>query len=213
VQGAKPFEVFGEFDAVLRQAAGKCVPLDVERMAKMIDARQQRGAEDFAIGHDAAYRHAAEIDAVIRAFTAYEPRTIAFATRAVKAKGDLERRIDRLRARVREEALGESFRSHINNALGQCKCLVVTHLKRHCEVELRHLLLHGLYDLRVAVSDAGCPEPGERVVKLCTVVSGVVMAGRAANDARVLLEVTIGREWHPESIGIRGAHCRQSPGG
>ena len=89
-------EVIGEFDAVLRQAAGKCVPLDVERMAKMIDARQQRGAEDFAIGHDAAYRHAAEIHAVIALFAADQACAVALTASAVISNGDFQRRVDRL---------------------------------------------------------------------------------------------------------------------
>ena len=71
----------------------------------MIDTGYQVGTEDFAVGHHAADRHAAEIHAVIALLATDQAGTITFAARTVVAQRDLQRGVDRLGAGVREKAV------------------------------------------------------------------------------------------------------------
>ncbi len=207
VQHAQPLEIVGQFGAVLGHAAAERIAPDVQRVPQVIDARQQGGAEDFAIRHDAAHRHAAEVDAVVALFAADQSRAVAFAFRAMVGEGDLQRRVDRLRAGVGEEHVGETLGRHLDDAFGKCERLVVAHLEDHRVVECRNLLLHGGDNFRVAVADTRGPETGKRVVEAPTVGRRVMVALGAADDARLLLEIAICREGHPQGIGRDGIHC------
>src|SRR6185436_11895755 len=73
VQRDEPLQIVGKLGAMLRLAAAEGVAGDVVGMAEMIDSGEQR-AEPFAVVGDAADRGAAEIDAVIAALAADQPR-------------------------------------------------------------------------------------------------------------------------------------------
>ncbi len=206
VQHAQALEILGQFRAMLGQTAAEGVAPDVQRVPQVIDARQQRRAEDFAVRHDAAHRHAAEVHAVITLLATDQSRAVTFAFGAMVGEGDLECRVDRLRSGVREEHIRESIGCHVDDALGQCKRLVVAHLEGNRVVERGDLLLHGLDDLRVAMADAARPQARKRVVDAPAVTGRVVVAIGANDDTRRFLEVAIGRERHPQGIGGDGIH-------
>ena len=76
----------------------KAFSREVVGVAEVIDAGEQR-AELFAVGDHAADRDAAEIDAVIAALAADQAGAAALALHALIGERDLQRRLDRLRAR------------------------------------------------------------------------------------------------------------------
>ena len=82
------FQIIGKLRPMLRHALGKGVALKVMRVAHVIDSGQQR-AEKFAVVRNAADRDAAEIDAMIAALAADQPRLGSFATRPLISDGDL----------------------------------------------------------------------------------------------------------------------------
>ena len=98
VQGDQPLQVVGELGAMLGLAARKGVPGEVVGVADVVDAGEQR-AEMFSVGDHAADRDAAEIDAVIAALAADQAGAAALALHALIGERDLQRRLDRLRAR------------------------------------------------------------------------------------------------------------------
>ena len=109
MQGDQPLQVVGELRAVLGQAARKGVPGEVVGVAEVIDAGEQR-SELFSVGDHAADRDAAEIDAVIAALAADQAGAAALPLHALIGERDLQRRLDRLRARVGEEDMVEPLR-------------------------------------------------------------------------------------------------------
>ena len=158
------------------KTARERIAFDVERVPEMIDARNQRRTEYLAVGNDAAHRHAAKVHAVVTLLAANEAGAIALAAGTVIAQRNLQRRIDRLRAGVREEAVIYALGRHARDAFGESQRLVVRHLETHAVIELCNLLLHGLDNLRVAMADAGRPKAGERVIQAGAVIGGVPMS-------------------------------------
>src|SRR5215467_13395999 len=96
---------------------------------QMVDPGQEV-AEEFAVVDDAADRGAAEADAVIAALAPDEPRARAFATDVVIGERDLERGVDRLRARIREEHMVEACGRERSDAAGELEGLGMGELKR-----------------------------------------------------------------------------------
>src|SRR4029078_10187513 len=99
VQLAEALEIVGELRAMLGLAAREGVARRVVRVAQVIDARDKR-AEDLAVADDAADRGAAEVDAVVALLAPDQPHPLALAAVAVIRDREIERRVDRLGARV-----------------------------------------------------------------------------------------------------------------
>ncbi len=116
------------------------------------------------------------------------------------AERDFQRRIDGFRTGIGEEAVRDAVRRHADDAFGQRQCLVIGDLEAHAVVELGDLLLHGLDDLRVTMTDAAGPQSGKSVVKTRAVNPRVVVAPGSLDDARFFPEIAICRERHPESV-------------
>src|SRR5439155_5223540 len=93
----------------------------------------------FAVVDDAADCGAAEADAMIAALAADQPCARAFAANVVIGERDLERGVDRLRARVRKEHMVETFRRERGDAACELERLGMGELKRRRIVELGRL--------------------------------------------------------------------------
>ena len=217
VQRAQAFEIIGQVCTPLGLAATERVVFEIQGVPQVIDAGNQRGAEDLAIRDDAANRHAAEIDAVIAFLAADQARPVAFAASAVITDRDLESRVYRLRSRVREKAVVQSLGSERRDACCQLKGLVVRDLETHAEIEFRDLLLHRGHDLRVTMTDTARPEAGERVVKARAVIGRVPVTRSAGDHAWFLIEIAVRRKRHPVWVLEGGTHSgfshhSQSPG-
>ena len=88
-------ELVGKVRAVLGLAFREGVQLRQVGVRHVVDAGEQ-GAEDAAVGDDAADRDAAEPDAVIAALAADQAGAAALAAGAMVGDGDLQGGIDRL---------------------------------------------------------------------------------------------------------------------
>src|ERR1700691_4718995 len=88
--------------APFRLADGERLMLAAIGCRQMIDAGQER-AEEFAVVDKAADRNAAEADAMITALAADQAGPAALPADVVVGERDLERGVDRLRARIAEE--------------------------------------------------------------------------------------------------------------
>src|SRR5271154_3660597 len=77
--------------------------LGIPRVRQMIDTRQHQGRKHLAIGRDTAHRYATDADPVIATLTANHAEAGSLATLTVVRNGNLERRIDRLGARIDEK--------------------------------------------------------------------------------------------------------------
>jgi len=122
-----------DLGAVLGHAARERVACEVVRVADVVDTGQQ-GAEHLAVGDDAAHRDAAEVDAVITALAADELRACGFASDAVVSQCDLQRSVDGLGARVREEHVIETRRRDLDHGVGEREGRWVPHLEGRCVV-------------------------------------------------------------------------------
>ena len=91
-------ELVGQVRAPGRLAARVSRLSDIERVRQVIDPRHQIGAENLAIGGDAAHRDAAEADAVVAAFPPDEAMALRFAAGTVIGERDLDGGIDRFGA-------------------------------------------------------------------------------------------------------------------
>src|SRR5262249_58125472 len=92
--------------APVRLALAERLLLAVVGRRQMVDAGEHR-AEEFAVVDHAADGDAAEADAVIAALASDQPRARALAAYVVIGERDLERGVDRLRARIAEEHMIE----------------------------------------------------------------------------------------------------------
>ena len=88
------------------------------RCRQMIGAGEQR-AEELAVVDDAADRNAAEADTMIAALAADQAGARAFAAHMVIGERDLERGVDRFRARIAEEHTVEIARRQRGDAAGE----------------------------------------------------------------------------------------------
>ena len=210
MQRDDPLEVVGELGAVLGQAARERVLLQVVGVAQVIDAAHH-GAEALAVAGDAADRDAAEVDAVVAALAADQPRALAFAAGAVVGDRHLQRGVDGLRARVGEEHLVEAGGSELDELLGELEGLRVRHVERRREVHLGRLRGDRRDDLRPGMACIHAPEAGHRIEHLAALRCPVVHVLRLRQKARRALELAARRERHPEGVepGRRaGGGCR-----
>ena len=112
------FQIVGKVRAPLGLALGERLMLAVVGVREMVDARQHR-AEEAAVGDHAADRNAAEADAVIAALAADQARARVLALGVVIRDRDLERGIDRLRARIGEEDVVHRLGRQRRDAAGE----------------------------------------------------------------------------------------------
>jgi hypothetical protein len=166
-------------------------------MPDMVDAGDA-GAEHLLVGDEAADRHAAEVDAVIAALAADQAKALSFAARAVIGERDLERRVDRLGARVGEEDAREPLRRDAREPIGELESDRMAHLEGGREVHLLDLPLDCLDDLRPAVAGVHAPQARGAVEHLASLGCPVVHALRALEQPRRLLELPVRGERHPE---------------
>ena len=172
-------------------------------MTDVVDARQM-GRERAAVRHHAADRHAAEADAVIAALAADQARPRPLSDGALVGERDLQRGVDRLGARIGEEDAVEPLRRDLGEPLGEIERQRMAHVERGREVEVRQAALDGGGDLAAAVAGIDAPEAGRAVDHLAAVDGGVVHALGGSEQPRRFLELPVGRERHPERIGLQG---------
>jgi hypothetical protein len=118
VQGDDALELVRQMRAPFRLALGEGLMLAVVGVGQVVDAGEQR-AEELAVVDDAADRDAAEADAVIAALAPDQPRLLALAGDVPVGEGDLERGVDRFRARIAEEDVVEIARRELGDARGR----------------------------------------------------------------------------------------------
>ena len=80
----------------------------------------------------------------------------------------------------------------------------MAHVERGREVEVHQLPLDGGGDLAAAMAGIDAPEAGRAVDHLAAVDGGVVHALGGSEQPRRFLELPVGRERHPERIGLQG---------
>jgi hypothetical protein len=197
MQRDHPFQVFREFNAIRWQALRERIATDIERVAHVVDAGQQR-AEELAVVREAADRDAAEADTVIALFATDQARALAVAAGTVIGQRDLQCGIDRLRARIGEEHAVHAFRRDRGQAFGHLERQGMTHLEGRREVHRRDLLLHGSDDAVAAMAGIAAPQAAGAIEDFATIDRGVEHALRGCEQARLRLELSVGRERHPE---------------
>ena len=201
VQRHDPLELVGEVCAMIGFAARVCVARQVVRVRQVVDAGQLR-REELAVVDHAADRNAAEADAVVPALAADQPRARAFAADAVVGECDLQRRVDRLRARVREEHVVEPRREPAHDVVRQLERQRVAHLEHRREIHLGDLAADGLGNLATSVAGVHAPQSRRPVEHLPALGRPVVHALGFREQAGLGLELPVRRERHPEGFEL-----------
>jgi hypothetical protein len=166
-------------------------------MAEMIDPHHLR-AERLAVGADATHRHAAEIDAMISARAADQPHPPGIAPRTVIGERHLERGIGRFGARIGEEDAIEPGWHYPGEAFGEGEDQRVGELEGRRKVELCRLRLDRCGDARLAMAGVDAPQPGGRIEQAAAFARVIMHALGAFEQPRVVLEIAIIGERHPE---------------
>ncbi len=208
VERHQPLEVVGEIGAVLGLALHEGVAGEVVGVAQVVDAREER--EHPAVVDEPPDRDAAEADAVIAALAPDHPGPGALADGALVGERDLERGIDRFRARAGEEhPVERAGRRDGGETLGELEGDRVAHLERGRVVEGRELALDGLGDAPAAVPGIDAPQAGGAVEDGAPVIRRVVHALGRHEQARRRLELAVGRERHPVGVEARAVEARR----
>ena len=201
VKHGNTFQLVGKLGPVFRLAAGEGVAREVVRVRHMVDTRQQC-AEHLAVGNDAADRNAAEIHPVIAALATDQPCAAALAAHPMIGNRHLQRGLDRLRSGIGIEAVIHAVRRQVDQPVRQFERLRMPHLEGRRIIKLRHLVLHGLNDLRPRMTRIHAPQACRAVKDLAAVGGRVVHVPGADHHARVRLELPVRGERHPESTEI-----------
>ena len=162
------------------------------------------GRECTAVVDHPADRHAAEADAVIAALAPDQTRARRLTGGALIGERDLQRGVDRFRARIGEEDTIESLSARSRPAARRNQTQWVAHLERGREVEGHQLTLDGRGDLAAAMAGVDAPQSGRAVDHLAPVDGGVMHALGGGEQPRRSLELPVGRERHPEGIELQG---------
>ncbi len=196
-------ELVGEMGAPLRLAFAEGLVLAAVGRRQMVDAGEQR-AEQFAVVDHAANRDAAEADAVIAAFAPDQTGARGLAAHMVVGKRDLERGVDRLRARIAEEHVIELAGREGGDAACQLERLGMGELEGGRVVERGRLGADRGNDGIAIVPRVGAPHSGG-AIEHGAAFRGVVMHVLGAGDeARRRLERPIGRERNPIGFEVVG---------
>src|SRR6266536_2427963 len=192
--------------APVRLAFAEGLVLAIVGCRQMVDAGEQR-SEEFAVVDHAADRNPAETDAVIAAFTPDQAGARAFAAHVVIGERDLERGVDRLRARITEKHVSLAFMRKLVVATRKRVGLGLSEFEGRRVVEFGRLGADRLHDRIAIVPRIGAPHP-RRAVEHRAAVRRVVMHVLGAGDeARCRLERPVRRERKPigfEVVGDRG---------
>ncbi len=195
VEVDEALEIVGQVGALLRLPAREtCVRRP--GVAQMRDPRHHR-AERVAVAHHAAQADAADIDAVIGALAADEPGALPLALGGVIGHRDLERGVDRLGSGVAEEHVIEIAGRDLRHLARQFERGRMAKLEMRRVVDLLHGRVDGVGDLGAAVAGGAAEQAGRRVDQLVALVVPVMHALGLHHQARIGLEITVGREGHP----------------
>ena len=197
MQRHQPFQVVGQFGTVLRLPLAEGIALRIVGVTDVVDATEHL-AEHAAVGDDAAYRDAAEVDAVVAALPADQAGSGAFAARPVIGDRHLERGLHRLGPGVGEEHLVEPGWRELRQLARQFESQRMRHVEGRRIVEFGCLALNGLNDLGPVVAGIDAPQAGHAVQHLATFRRLEIHAVGACEQARRLLELAVGGERHPE---------------
>src|SRR6266511_85225 len=192
--------------APVRLALAESLVFAVVCRRQMVDAGEQ-GAEEFAVVDHAADGNAAEADPVIAAIAPDQPRARALAAHVVIGERDLERGVDRLRARIAEEHVVEIAGRERGDAAGELERLGMGELEGRRVIQLGRLGLDRRHDRVAVVPGVGAPHPGGAVEHRAPLGSVVVHVLGARDESRRRLEGPVRRERYPvgfEVVGDRG---------
>ena len=162
----------------------------------------KRAGKRLAIGRHTTDRNTAEAHAVVALCSADETETPTLAARLVVSDRDLQASIDRLGARVCEKSVIEITRRSRSQFICEFERFRVMSLKGDCIIKLIQLRLDRLDDLRMAMAGVAAPQTCQGIENLPAVRSGVVKTIRAVDQPRVLLEIPVVGEWHPQGFQI-----------
>jgi TetR/AcrR family transcriptional regulator len=141
---------------------------------------------------------------VVAALAADEAGARRLAPQALPAVGDLQRGVDRLRARVGEKHPRQPLGRHVGDALGEPERHRVRELERGGVVERARLLRQRFDDLRVAVAERAAPQARQSVEQAPAVCGDEVGALGAGQQLGVLAEVAVGSEGQPAGSDAGG---------
>ena len=116
---------------------------------------------------------------------------------ALVSKDDLDRRIDRLRARVREEHVVELVGKHPADPFGKLERPRVAELEMRCVVIVQHLRVNGFGDFATTMPGRRAEQGRRSVDDLTALVVPHVHAFGLHHHARIGLEVSVGGKGHP----------------
>src|SRR5262249_20215300 len=148
--------------APVRLALAEGLVLAVVGGWQMVNAGKQR-TEEFAVIDHAADRDAAEADAVIAAFAPDQAGARTLAADIVICEGDLERGVDRLRARIAEEHVIELAGGERGDAARELERLGMGELESGRVIERRRLGADRRHDRIAIVPGIGAPHAGGAV--------------------------------------------------
>ena len=187
--------------APLRLAPGEGLMLAAIGRRQVIDAGKKR-AEELAIVDDAADRNAAEADAVIAALAADQAGARALAADVVVGERDLERGIDRLRARIAEEHAIEIARRQRGDPARQLERFGMGEVEGGRVIELGGLPRDRGHDRIAVVAGIGAPQAGKPVEHGAAVGREIMHALGAGDEPRRALEGAIGGEGNPKGLKV-----------
>ncbi len=202
MQRQDAFQVVGQVRAPGRLALGVSCLGNIQCGRQVVRARHQVGREGLAVGADAADRHAPKANAVIAALAADHAGALALATGAVIRQCDLQRGVDRFRARIGEEDAVQPGRHDGGYLGGGLEGERVAHLERRRVVQGLHLAGDRVRDLLAAMAGSDAPQAGATVEDLAAVMRGVIHAAGGVEQARGRLVLAVGGKRHPQGIEI-----------
>ena len=208
MQRDDPFQILGQFRAVLRETATEGVAGRVVGVAQVVDAGQQR-TELAAVADNPADRNPAEADPVIAALAPDQAGAAALADRPLVGERDLERGIDAFRTRIAEEDSVQPLRHQHGQPVCRFERTGVRKLEGRPEIELARGLAHRLDDRRAVVPGVDAPQSAGCIEHLVAGGGGVVHPIGRHEHARVRLEAAVIGERHPkvgQVIGLARAH-------
>lgn len=191
-------EVIGQVGALLRLSLGKAAFL--EPGVTEVHHAGKSDAASLTVASDAAHREAPKIHPVVGPLTAGETVPVSLASGSMICQSDLERRVDRFRAGVGKEDMVQRPGRQLGQLVCQAERVGESKLKMRRVVELAKLPGDGLLNFGAAMAGRHAKQPRAAIENFFTFIVPVVDALGADLQARVLLEFTVRREWHPVRV-------------